>query len=182
MGRDGSGRAQQAWRSGALAVVGALVGALFVGLAGILTVRVKGAESGAVYDLNNVVVGVQPPAAAYLPMLALAVLAVAVAWAVTLGTSRVSRPGRLAVAVSFAVVVLALVGWGAHGSWMHAPDGQLAVGIAESWRGWLREGARSSGVHVVLLIVLGWAGHLWRSGGAPSGAAEREPQSADVER
>lgn len=169
-------------RSSALAIVSVICGAVFVGLAGVLTIRVIGAESGAVFDLNNVVVGVRPPHTAYLPMLALAVLAVVAAYVVIRGTARLRRRDRLVVAVSFAFAVLGLVVWGSHGGWLHGPEGQLAVGVPEGWRGWLREGARSSGVHVVLVIVIGWAWMLGRSSQAVSRGREPEPYSSDVDR
>ena len=161
---------------------GVLLGIGYVSLAGILTVQVIGAESGAVFDLNNVVVGVRPPRGAYLPMLALAVLGVAVAFVVTLGTGRLPRRDRLVVAASFGLVLMCLVGWGVQGSWLHALDGQAVLGVTEGWRGWLQEGARSSGTHVVLLAVLGWLWYLRRPRGGAARAVGPAAYDAVAER
>lgn len=149
-------------RATVLSIASVVVGTLFVALAGFLAIRVIGAESGAVFDLNNVVVGVRSPGPAYLSMLALAVLGVVVAYVVTLGTARLPRRDRLVVAGAFGLALLCLVAWGVQGSWVHAVDGEPVLGVSEGWRGWLQEGARSSGTHVVLLAVLGWLWHLRR--------------------
>lgn len=154
-----------------LVVAGASGGALFIALTGILAIRVIGAESGAVFDLSNVVVGVRPPGPAYLPMLALAVLGVVVAYVVTFGTARLPRRERLVVAATFGLALLGLVAWGVQGSWVHAVDGEPVLGVSEGWRGWIQEGARSSGTHVVLLAVLGW--WSWFARRSPDVAVDR---------
>lgn len=141
---------------------GALLGLIYVALAGVLTVQVIGTESGAVFDLDNVVVAVRPPGPAYLPMFVLAVLGVVVAYVVTLGTARLPRRERLVIAATFGLALLGLVVWGVQGSWVHAVEGEPVLGVSEGWRGWLQEGARSSGTHVVLLAALGWLWHLRR--------------------
>lgn len=155
--RPSSGRATKSLARG---LGGVLVGAVYVVLAGLLSIQVIAMQSGAVIDLTNSVVAITSPQLPVLPMLALAALSMLMVYFLATGAQGF-RKRRVAFLAGFGAATLLLV----VSSFLFAARravevGALSQGLAYGWKGWIEEGGQNSAVHLVLFLSVG---ALWRA-------------------
>ncbi|QAV71178.1 hypothetical protein ESZ53_12450 [Salinibacterium sp. UTAS2018] len=163
------------------AICGAASGAVFVFVAGILTIQASGLAAGAQYALNNSVQSIITPRVPYLMMGALALLGLAATFALTVAMRHRSRASQLAFIGSFSTATLLLViasfALGATGMTPETP----MIGVAPGWQGWLNRGGSSSAVHLVLLLAVGLLWMRLRSPQrAPDVATASRPQRVNT--
>lgn len=92
--------------------IAGLAGAtIFTVAVGLLSVQISGALSGAVYDINNIVVAVANPSVPVLQYVAVAALSALMVYSVTLGTRPLPVSSRIAWVAGLSVGLLALTGW-----------------------------------------------------------------------
>lgn len=130
-------------------IIGAAVFTLAVGL---LSVQISGALSGAVYDLNNTVVGVANPSLPVLQYVAMAALSALLVYSVTLG---VPGPARNGWAAGVSLGLLAFIIWALALRSMLMADSGREHGIPSGIDGWILLGGSNSVVHLLLLVSAG---------------------------
>lgn len=125
---------------------------------GALRIQLIGQEAGAVFDLNNTVVGITSPRTPLLPMLATAMLNALAVLVITRGSRRMHRRSRLALAAGFTFASVLLITSSFFVGFPGDADSSGPLGVVEGWQGWLEKGGSSPAVHVVALLSLG---SLW---------------------
>lgn len=142
-------------RRAAAVLIGALGGAAFVLVVGVLEIHATGARAGAVYDLRNVVVGITQPAVPWLQLAAIALLSASI---VLLGVLTLRKGSQRLTAVciaSFVLVCLVLIGWAMVALSQEVDASRVSSGVAEGVRGWVEKGGQHAAVHVVVLVAVG---------------------------
>lgn len=140
------------------ALYGALLSALLVAINGIAAVQSIGHRSGAVFNLNNDVVGVKTVQVPVLVLLASAVISCALFYAVTAGLR--TQPSSLPVVsiISFIVATCALVAGSFFLERGRSTGSGIVVGVLPGWRGWLEEGGSSLATLTILVFSIGILG------------------------
>jgi len=160
-------------KSAVWGICGIAVGAVFVLVAGILTIQALGLAAGGQYDLSSSVISFIPRRVPYLLMCALAVLSAVVIFALTVAMRNRSKIVRMAFTGGFTVATLTLIVL----SFVFAATGRTPetpmIGVAPGWQGWLNHGGSSSAVHLVVLLAVG---SLWMRSSSP----QRTPHNAAV--
>ncbi|MDG4774957.1 hypothetical protein [Solwaraspora sp. WMMD792] len=137
---------------------GAVLGALLVGVVGVLSIQATGLRAGAVFDLNNTLAGITSPQTPYLPMLGIAAVSSLAVWALTVGPRRRPRLCRVGLVVGFSTSTVALIAL----SFVIAPDidaqRELLLGVMPGWPGWIHRGGGESAVHLLVALAIG---SLW---------------------
>ncbi|MGV8858828.1 hypothetical protein [Rhodoglobus sp.] len=151
-------------KSEAWGISGIATGAVFVLVAGLLTIQASGLAAGAQYALNNSLASIITPRVPYLMMGALAVLSAAVVFSLTVAMRNRSAVSRMAFTSGFSAATLLLI----IASFAFAATGMTPetpmIGVAPGWQGWLNRGGSSSAVHLVLLLSVGL---LWLHSKSP---------------
>lgn len=145
-------------KNAAWSILGIALGFVYVLTTGALSVQVIGQESGAVFDLNNVVVGVTPPRLPIFPFIAIAALGGLVMFCLTVALSALPKRRRLLIVAGFFITVAALIVWAFMLTAGRSAPAESVVGVLEGWQGWLEKGGSNSAVHLVALLSLG---SLW---------------------
>lgn len=133
---------------------GAVLAVLYLVLSGALAIRIIGQKAGAVFDFNNVVVAVTSPRMPYLPLIALATLSVLVVFFLTFAVRGLGFAERRTFVLGFFLVALFLIVWSFLLAVGRSADGDMPVGVAEGWKGWIEQGGASPAVHVVALLAV----------------------------
>jgi len=145
-------------------ICGAATGAVFVFVAGIVTIQALGLAAGGQYNLDNSLAFFTPPRVPILMMCALAVLSAAVIFALTVAMRKRSTVSRMAFTSGFSAATLLLIilsfAFAATGRTPETP----MIGVAPGWQGWLNHGGSSSAVHLALLLSVGL---LWLHSRSP---------------
>jgi len=134
------------------------IGAVYVLVAGALSVQAIGQEAGAVFDLYNTVISITSPRIPLLPMLATAALSVLVMFFLTIGSLKRSGRSRQSLIAGFFLATALLVTWAFLLTAARDNGDDVTVGVLAGWKGWLEKGGNSSAVHVVALLSVG---SLW---------------------
>jgi hypothetical protein len=135
-------------------VVGLAEAVIFVFAIGLLSIQESGALSGAVYDLNNVVVAVTSPSLPALQYVAIAALSLVTVYFVTLGKATLIRSARLALATGLSVGLSLFIVWALALRATLISDTGREQGIPAGWNGWVLLGGSNSVVHLVLLLAV----------------------------
>lgn len=137
------------------ALVGAIAGAVYVLVVGVLEIHSIGARAGAVYDLNNVVVGITRPGVPWLQLVAIALVSASILYVGAFELRGIPQRPATAGVVSFVAVCLASIGWALVELSQSLVDGGAQSGVSEGLRGWIEKGGQHAAVHVVALFGLG---------------------------
>lgn len=142
------------WAAGGMAL-----GAVYVALTGIIGVQAVGARAGAVFNLNNEVVGITSPSTPVLQMVATALLAGLVFYAASVRIRTLPALARSSALAGFLVATISLIIWSVTIKPLNAAEGIPDVGIALGWDGWIQQGGTNPAVHLLAVLTLGT---LWR--------------------
>ena len=136
-------------------VAGAVLGCLYVGLAGIIGMQAFGARVGATFSLKNEPIMAGPQSVPYLPYVVGGVLGAVFIYVLFAAFAAHNRTHSAALNLGFSVtlVVLVLIGL-QHTS--YGPDYELVP-----WAlGWIQRASLESAVHVLAVASFGFA--LWQ--------------------
>lgn len=142
-------------------------------LIGFLDIQKTGLRGGAVFGLDNQLVGVTEPNSGYLQALAMAAVAGAILLVLTARSAQASTRGGLAFSVGFGLGVLALV---VVGFVLASRDFMVAnVNAARPpWvEGWITAGGTNPIVSVLLLVAAYQVIRVLRSGSVTAVGSER---------
>lgn len=134
-------------------LTGGALGALVLVLSlGLFKIQAVGLRGGAVFDLQNVLVSVQPPIIPYWQYLTIAALATVAILAFFVWPSNLVGITRWSLTAGFLLVLLGLTILGLIWEYQNGPALANNSGPPLGWRGWLQYGGASSATHVVLLF------------------------------
>ena len=121
---------------------------------GIFTAQGTGLRGGAVLDLNNSVVTVQPPQVPYLQMLLIVGINILVFLVLTYVIANRNRVSQILVNTGYVLSNVALVSYGL--IVVQACDSlkSIAVEVPEGFDGWLLKASNDSSIHLLTAIAL----------------------------
>lgn len=172
---DGGG---ETVKTAAGVLVGAIAGAVYVLVVGVLEIHSIGARAGAVYDLNNVVVGITRPGVPWLQLVGIAVLSAGILYVGAFELREIPQRPATAGVASFVAVCLAAIGWALMELSQSLVDGGVRSKVSEGLHGWIEKGGQHAAVHVVALFGLGIL--LLRSRGHRNPPATQNSESSDA--
>lgn len=133
-----------------LAGIGVSLG--YTAAVGLLSVQALAARAGAVLDLDNIVVGVQPPSIPYWQMSAIVGGALLAAYAVASAPRHRPVPERIAISSSFLACTVALLIY----TFANIQGGDSLLSVADGalpgWQGWLVKASNDSSLHLMLVM------------------------------
>ncbi len=136
------------------AVLFTIFGIVAVLLTGILSMQIEGARTGAVFGLDNALVGISEPHIPLLQLAAVAAIGTLVAFAL-LSWIRAKAPVvQFAASLAYALSSGALVAWALVMAPATLPTGDGSPTTPEGLTGWVLRGGTNSVVHVLLLLAI----------------------------
>lgn len=137
-----------------MATVGAVAGALYVVIVGLLSIQAIGVQAGAIFDLKNTVVGITEPRVPVWPLLAIAILSALVIVSLVAVRGAASRGARVSLVVGFALVAVAFVVWAFILTAGRDSGTEQTVGVLAGWTGWVEKGGLNSATHLVVILAV----------------------------
>jgi hypothetical protein len=138
----------------AIGAAGAVIGALYVVIIGLLSVQVIGLQAGAVFDLGNTVVGITEPQVPIWPLLAIVVLSALVIVGLVVLHRAASRTAGVALIAGFALAAAVVVVWAFILAAGRDSGGEQTVGVLGGWVGWVEKGGLNSATHLVIVLAV----------------------------
>lgn len=133
---------------------GAVVGALYVVIIGLLSIQVIGLQAGAVFDLSNTVVGITEPQVPVWPLLGIVVLSALVIVGLVVFQGAVPRAAGVSLVAGFALSALVIVVWAFILTAGRDSGGEQTVGVLRGGAGWVEKGGLNSATHVVTALAM----------------------------
>lgn len=161
---------------------GVAVGVAYVLLAGIITIQIAAARGGAVINLNNEVIAVEPPSTPLVQWLASALLGALTFYLVSMKSRRRTAPIRAAISIGFIMSTLVLFVWSLSIADRAVP-GTSSAATPLGWEGWLQEGGANPAVHLVMVLTIGTLAlsHAPRAKASEHAAEEQRPSESRLQ-
>lgn len=137
-----------------MAICGAVAGALYVVVVGLLSVQVIGLQAGAVFDLSNTVVGITEPQMPIWPLLAIVILSALVIIGLVVLAGATSRSATVWLVAGFSLAAAAFVAWAFALMVGRDSGAEQTVGVLHGWVGWVEKGGLNSAVHLVIALAV----------------------------